>query len=70
MVAKERSVWLNIIDIPLYAWREDFFKTIVFLVGKYANMDDNTWKKSRLDVGRVFATVTSPEAIRLIVWLR
>lgn len=33
------------------------------LVGKFVNLDESTWKKTRLDVGRVIATLSCPEAI-------
>lgn len=45
MVAKERSVWLNITGVPLQTWKEDFFRYIVSMVGKYLNIDESTRKK-------------------------
>lgn len=63
MLANEFYLFLNIAGVPLHAWREDFFKMVVSLVGKYDNMDESTRRKSRLDVGRIFATVSAPEAI-------
>lgn len=67
MVTKDRSVWLNITGVSLHAWREEFFCTIVTLVGKFVNLDESTRMRTRLDVGRVFATVSDPEAINRVV---
>lgn len=39
VVAKERSVWLIITGIPLHAWKEDFFKFVVSIFGKFVDID-------------------------------
>lgn len=67
MVAKERSVWLNITGVPLQGWTKDFFRSIVSYVGNFINLDESMRRKTRLDVGRVFTTITSPEAINRVV---
>lgn len=67
VVAKEISVWINIIGVPIHGWKEDLFRTVVSMVGKYVNMDESTRKRTRLDVGRVYAKITSPEPINRTV---
>lgn len=67
MVARERSVWLNITGVPLQVWKEDFFRTVVSMVGKFLNIDESTQQKLRLDVVRVFATISMSDAVNRVV---
>lgn len=54
-----RRVWVSITGIPAHAWKEEFFKNLVGLVGTFVGLDYSTKQKMRMDVGRVLLIVTS-----------
>lgn len=66
-VPRVRSVWLRVLGVPVHAWGEDFFRFLAELVGRYVETDVATSSKSRLDIGRILVTVSSPEAINKTV---
>lgn len=52
-IDNERLVWLRVFGVPAHAWSTDFFAYLVSGIGEFVSVDDNTSKKTSMDVARV-----------------
>jgi len=53
MVASTRRVWVQLRDIPLHVWYEDFFKKVANLFGLFLDFDEDTVSRKRFDVANI-----------------
>lgn len=70
LVSKERFVWVSITGIPPHAWKEEVFKIVVQMFGKFITLDDSTRNKYRFDVGKALISATSAETINRTVTMK
>lgn len=60
---RDKLVWLNISEVPVHAWKDEVFKTIVQIVGRFGMLDDATRCKERFDIARMLISSRYPEVI-------
>lgn len=62
-VVCERMVWINVTRVPTHAFKENFFKTMAQMVGRFVKLDEKTREKSRLDVRSILISTRLPVVI-------
>ncbi|XVF51723.1 hypothetical protein PTKIN_Ptkin04bG0207700 [Pterospermum kingtungense] len=56
---RDLAVWVNMEEVPLQLWNEQFFKSIGDCWGSFIRLDDCTASKKRLDIARMLVNVSS-----------
>jgi len=62
-VSGNRVVWIRCTGVPLYAWQESFFQSVVSHVGSFVTLDDNTTMFNKLEYACIFICTSSFEAV-------
>lgn len=66
-IDNERLTWVRCYGIPVHAWNNDFFRSLVFGTGEFLNVDDNTEKRKTMDVARILIRTRVHEIINFVV---
>ncbi|KAK7260898.1 hypothetical protein RIF29_27197 [Crotalaria pallida] len=65
-VAGYRFTWLNCAGIPLHAWNDTFFTSLVSFFGTFVKSDSVTKERARLDVARILVKTSAQEFINKV----
>lgn len=69
-VAREREAWIRCEGLPIHAWSNHIFESLVACLGSFISTDTNTMEKKRLDVARVLIRTSSWEAVNRVIKVR
>ncbi|XVF82531.1 hypothetical protein PTKIN_Ptkin16aG0057100 [Pterospermum kingtungense] len=67
---RDLAVWVNMEEVPLQLWNEQFFKSIGDCWGSFIRLDDCSASKKRLDIARMLVSVSSRLNIPSVVSVR
>ncbi|WJX96459.1 hypothetical protein P8452_77662 [Trifolium repens] len=69
LLSESRETWIQIFGIPLHAWDECCFKSVVGKFGVFLDFDEATISKHRFDLARVKLRTVRRELIDTVVQL-
>ncbi|KAK7243673.1 hypothetical protein RIF29_38482 [Crotalaria pallida] len=65
-IAGYRISWLRCAGIPLHAWNDTFFKTLVSKFGTFLKADTETRERTKLDVARIQVKTSTQGFINIV----
>lgn len=64
----EKVVWVRCHGIPIHAWNTDFFESLAHKFGVFLGVDENTRRKTSLDVARIPIHMKSYGVFNMVIY--